>query len=190
MARPARRILFIEKAFQLKFIAKVLAVVAFGTALTGGFLYLFGNYQISRMYSTAHYNFQESWEVFRSAVIVASFLSMSLVAVLAVFFTIYDSHKIGGPLYRFRANLEQIGSGDLTLKTKLRDGDELKPFVDSMNSMTESLKTKISEIKGTHEKIRSGIIDANARQDTQNLGELRRMADELSDKLAAFKVDI
>lgn len=190
MARPARRILFIEKAFQIKFIAKVIAVVALGTALTGGFLYLFGNYQISRMYSSAHYNLQESWEVFRSAVIVASFLSMSLVAVLAVFFTIYDSHKIGGPLYRFRANLDQIGSGDLTLRTKLRDGDELKPFVDSINAMTESLKIKVNAIKESHEKMRSVIIEAKLKRDVEKLEELQRMADELSDKLAAFKVDM
>lgn len=190
MPRPVRRILFIEKAFQIRFILKVIGIIVLGTTLTGGFLYIFGNYQISRMYSSAHYNLQESWEVFRSAVIVASFLSMCLVAVLAVFFTIYDSHKIGGPLYRFRANLEQIGGGDLTLHTKLRDGDELRPFVDVMNTMTGSLRDKVHAVKESHERLRSAIIEANSRGDAARLAELQRLADEVSDRLSRFKVEI
>lgn len=190
MPRPARRVLFIEKAFQIRFILKVIGVIVLGTALTGGFLYIFGNYQISRMYSSAHYNLQESWEVFRSAVIVASFLSMSLVAVLAVIFTIYDSHKIGGPLYRFRVNLEQIGSGDLTLNTKLRDGDELRPFVEVMNQMTGSLRDKVHAVKESHEKLRSAILEANSKGDASKLAELQKMADEVADKLSRFKVDL
>ena len=190
MPRPARKILFIEKAFQIRFMLKVIAVIVLGTALTGGFLYLFGNYQISRMYNQAHYNFQESWEVFRSAVLFASFLSMSLVAVLAVFFTIYDSHKIGGPLYRFRMNLEQIGSGDLTLNTKLRDGDELRPFVESMNNMTLSLRTSLREIKAAHEELRSAIIDNQNGCDDARVAQLTALADKVSDRLNSFKVDL
>lgn len=174
----------------MRFILKVIGVVLLGTALTGGFLYVFGDYQISRMYNSAHIDLHKSWEVFSSAVLIASFLSMSLVAVLAVFFTLYDSNKIGGPLYRFRVNLEQIGSGDLTLNTKLRDGDELRPFVEVMNHMTGSLRDKVREVKESHEKLRSAIIEANSRGDTARLAELQRMADEVADKLSRFKVDL
>lgn len=189
MARPSRRIHFIEKTFQIRFIAKVLGVIALGMVLTGAFLYIFGNYQISRMYSSAHYNLQESWEVFRSAILVASFLSMSLVAVLAVFFTLYDSHKIGGPLYRFRMNLEQIGTGDLTLRTKLRDGDELRPFVDSMNTMAEGLGQKLKEVRQAHEELRSAVMEVKSKGDLSRLDELQRLADKVSDRLSTFKVD-
>lgn len=187
MARPNRRVLFIEKAFQVKFILKVLAIILAGTAMTGTFLYVFGNYQISRMYASAHFNIQESWEVYRTAVMVASVLSMSLVAVLTVFFTIYDSHKIGGPLYRFRLNLEQIGSGDLTLNTKLRDGDELKPFVDSMNDMAGSLRAKVKAARESHERLRSALLEAKG--DPAKTAELVKLADEVSDRFAVFKVD-
>ena len=182
MARRGRRILYIEKAFQLKFILKVVGIITLGTLLTGAFLYFFGNYQISRMYSSAHLDFTQSWEVFRQAVLVASFFSMSLVAVLAVIFTLYDSHKIGGPLYRFRMNLEQIGDGDLTLHTRLRDRDELKPVVESMNKMTESLRTKVEEAKAAHDALKTAIDNGGDEH------ELKLLSEELSGKLARFKV--
>jgi methyl-accepting chemotaxis protein len=181
--------MFIEKAFQLRFMLKVIGVIALGTALTGGFLYLFGNYQISRMYSSAHFDIKESWEVFRSAVLLASLVSMTLVAILSVFFTLYDSHKIGGPLYRFRMNLEQIGRGDLTLLTSLRDGDELRPFVESMNLMTGGLRTKLISTMTAHEKLRSLLAQAKASGKTPDAVELSRLADEVSDQFAKFKVD-
>ena len=190
MPAPKRRILFIEKTFQIRFILKVLGVIAMGTALTGGFLYLFGNYQISRMYTSAHYDLQESWDVFSQAVLVASFVSMTLVAVLAVFFTLYDSHKIGGPLYRFRKNLEDIGAGDLTLTTRLRDGDELRPFVDSMNDMTASLRTKVMAVRQAHAELDAALGEAEAAPaDAARLAKVRRASDALGETFHALKVD-
>jgi methyl-accepting chemotaxis protein len=193
MGAPKRRILFIEKAFQIRFMLKVIGVIVLGTALTGGFLYLFGNYQISRMYTSAHYDLKESWEVFSQAVLVASFLSMTLVAVLAVFFTLYDSHKIGGPLYRFRQNLHDIGGGNLTLHTKLRDGDELRPFVDTMNEMTLSLRAKVVAIRDGHAELLQALAQAEAKAaekgDAASLAAVRRAADAMGEKFGALKVD-
>ncbi len=176
-----RRTLFIEKTFQIKFLLKVLCVIAVGMAVTGSFIYLFGNYQINRMYSAAHFDLKESWEVYRTAVLWASFVSMTLVAGLAVMFTLYDSHKIGGPLYRFSKNMEQIGSGDLTLHTSLRDGDELKPFVDSMNKMTLGLREKIDAISEARSQVGRASQSGNA-------AELSSALNALEEKISVFKV--
>ena len=189
MAGRKRKILYIEKAFQLKLILKVLGTIALGMTLTATCLYLFGNYQIDRLYSSAHFDIRESWEVYQSAVLVASFFSMTLVAILAVAFALRDSHKIGGPLHRFRLNLEQIGDGDLTLVTSLRGGDELRPFVESMNYMTEGVRVKVAEARDAQlalaaelEKIKSG-----GAPDAQKLAELDNLAQVVAQKFAVLK---
>lgn len=144
---PKRRILFIEKAFQFRFIAKMTALIVAGTAMTGGLLYLLADQEFGRAFYSAHYQARSSWELLLPAILVSSFASMGVVAALAVILTLYDSHRIGGPLYRFRMNLKAVGEGDLTLVTRLREGDELQPLTEAMNEMTRGLREKILAIQ-------------------------------------------
>lgn len=152
-----RRILFIERAFQLRFIAKVTAVVAAGTALTGGLLYFLADREFGRAFYSAHYQARSSWELLLPAVLVSSFVAMCLVAGLAVLLTLYDSHRIGGPLYRFRANLRAIGQGNLCLVTRLREGDELQAFTEAMNEMTRGLRSRMLEVHRQEDRLRGAL---------------------------------
>jgi nitrogen fixation/metabolism regulation signal transduction histidine kinase len=183
MISMARRKLLIEKDFQIKFILKVLAVVVVGTALTGIFLYKFGNYQFDRTYYLAHQDVRESWEVFWEAVLGASLASLTLVAAPIIFFTLYESHRIVGPLYRVRVNLDKISGGDLTLETKLRKDDEFLVFNDVMNNLTHSLRDKVAGIKEAKESLRleleSGQIDRTRLQES---------LDALDEKISAFRI--
>jgi methyl-accepting chemotaxis protein len=191
---PKRRILFIEKAFQLRFIAKVTAVVVLGTVMTGGLLYLLADKEFGRAFYSAHYQARSSWELLLPAVLAASFVSMCIVAVVAVVLTLYDSHRIGGPMYRFRANLEAIAGGDLTLVTHLRDGDELRALTESMNGMTRSLRDKVlavaaveGELDAALETVRQAGRAGDAVGEAQ-LSPLVRCREQLAAALGAFRV--
>jgi len=191
---PARRILLIERAFQVKFIAKVTAVVVLGTILTGGLLYLLADKEFGRAFYSAHYHARSSWELLLPSVLMSSFASMCCVAGIAVFLTLYDSHRIGGPLYRFRANLEKVARGDLTLLTRLREGDELQSLTEAMNEMTQSLATKVQSIRAAEVDLGralSGVQDSVERGDETAQGrwrEVSRARTQLQEALAAFRV--
>lgn len=184
---PKRRILFIEKAFQFRFIAKMTAVVAVGTASTGGLLYVFADREFGRAFYSAHYQARSSWELLLPAVLAASFLAMCLVAGLAVLVTLYDSHRIGGPLYRFRANLKAVGEGNLTLVTRLREKDELKSLTEAMNEMTGGLRDKVLEVRAAaaavHALARNGSLDGPTGD------RLRAADDRLQQALGVFRVE-
>jgi methyl-accepting chemotaxis protein len=167
---PKRRTLFIERAFQLRFVAKMTLVIVLGTVLTGGILYLLADREFGRAFYSAHYQARSSWELLLPAVLVASFVAMCLVAAVAVVLTLYDSHRIGGPLYRFKANLKAIGSGDLTLRTRLRERDELQSLTEAMNEMTQSLGDKIRQLKSVDEALRTLL--GEARGDLEAKGAL------------------
>ncbi|HSH71267.1 MAG TPA: methyl-accepting chemotaxis protein [Deferrisomatales bacterium] len=191
---PQRRILFIEKAFQLRFIAKVTAVVVLGTALTGGLLYLLADKEFGRAFYSAHYQARSSWELLLPAVLAASFLSMCIVAMVAVVLTLYDSHRIGGPMYRFRANLETIAGGDLTLVTHLRDGDELRALTEAMNGMTQSLRDKVLVAGAATRELGAALeaaqqaCQAGDPVEAEHLSRLARCREELAAALGAFRV--
>ncbi|MDF1554045.1 MAG: methyl-accepting chemotaxis protein [Deferrisomatales bacterium] len=191
---PKRRILFIEKAFQLRFIAKVTAVVVLGTALTGGLLYLLADKEFGRAFYSAHYQARSSWELLLPAVLAASFVSMCIVAMVAVVLTLYDSHRIGGPMYRFRANLETIAGGDLTLVTHLRDGDELRALTEAMNGMTRSLRDKVAAAGAVARELGAALEAAQQTSQagdpvgSEHLSRLARCREELVEALGAFRV--
>lgn len=181
---PARRIVFIERAFQLRFIGKVTAVILLGTALTGGLLYLLADKEFGRAFYSAHYQARSSWELLLPAVLVSSFVSMCLVALLAIFLTMYDSHRIGGPLYRFKANLERLGSGDLTLVTRLREHDELQSLTEAMNGATRALAEKVRAVLDAEAEVRAAAGGPEGAPPEA----LARSLDRLREALGAFRV--
>ena len=61
--------------------------------------------------------------------------------------TIFISHKVAGPLYRFRKTLEEITQGNLTTRCQLRKFDEAKPLARDFNQTLSYLDTSLSEIK-------------------------------------------
>lgn len=93
-----------------------------------------------------------------------------LLFVLLALGTIFLSHKIAGPLYRFETVLHQIALGDLSVRCHLRKFDEAKSVAQSFNRTLESLDDKISELKK--------IVRENER-DPSHL--LPRLKEKLSD---------
>ncbi len=152
---PKRRIMLVEKPFQLRFVLKMTGLAVLGTGLTAGLLFLLADREFGRVFFSAHYQARSAWEVLLPAVLTSAFAGMLLVAALAAVLTLYDSHRIGGPLYRFRANLLAVGRGDLTLVTRLREGDELQSLTGAMNDMTQSLRAKVEAIRDAASELES-----------------------------------
>ncbi|MHB8767167.1 MAG: hypothetical protein ACYDA8_22890, partial [Deferrisomatales bacterium] len=172
----------------------VTAVIVLGTALTGLLLYLLAEQEFGRAFYSAHYQARSSWELLLPAVLASSFLSMCLVAVVAVVLTLYDSHRIGGPLYRFRANLEAIGNGDLTLVTHLREGDELQSFTEAMNGMTQGLRSRAVQAREADEALRRvlaearGALEAGRPLGAPDLARVEAAEEALRQALGQFRV--
>ncbi len=152
---PKRRIMLVEKPFQLRFVLKMTGLAVLGTGLTAGLLFVLADREFGRVFFSAHYQARSAWEVLLPAVLTSAFAGMLLVAALAAVLTLYDSHRIGGPLYRFRANLMAVGRGDLTLVTRLREGDELQSLTGAMNDMTQSLRAKVEAIRDAASELES-----------------------------------
>lgn len=70
-------------------------------------------------------------------------IAILLILIHSVFF----SHRIAGPLYRFRNVFKAIGQGDLMVQTKIRDHDYLQQEAESLEDMVGELRAKFAEIK-------------------------------------------
>jgi methyl-accepting chemotaxis protein len=60
------------------------------------------------------------------------------------------SHRIAGPLYRFRATFKQVAQGDLSSVTRIRKGDFLLNEQAKIEEMIEALRSRLHQIKDEH----------------------------------------
>lgn len=66
-------------------------------------------------------------------------------AILVPFFA-WDAmrftHRVAGPIYRFRQTLQAIAAGEPVRQVKLRNGDHLNEVADDINEMLEALEER------------------------------------------------
>jgi methyl-accepting chemotaxis protein len=75
--------------------------------------------------------------------------------------TIFLSHKIAGPLYRFDQCFKDLSQGDLTTRARLRKNDEAIWLSKSFNQMTESLDSRVSTLKNAANEVARQLPNSN-----------------------------
>lgn len=74
-------------------------------------------------------------------------IKLLLLLALVALGSLFISHKVAGPLYRFEHILRQINQGDLAVRCQLRKFDEAKSVAHSFNLTLEFLDSRVSRLK-------------------------------------------
>ena len=67
-------------------------------------------------------------------------VTVLLLVPLTLIVGISSSHKVVGPLYRFRQYLTKLRAGEKPEPCKIREDDELQDFCELLNAVTEPLR--------------------------------------------------
>jgi len=189
--RIRRHIYFIEKSFQAKFIMKFCGLIALGGILTIGLLYLWATGATtvsivnSRVVVTTAANF--ILPLLIQTVIIVTII----VAIAAVAVTLFVSHKIAGPLYRFKRIMEALGEGDFLNQVKIRSSDQFQDLARIFDNMIAKNRAKIKALKADlsifNEKL--GNISENEISENKRayLSELKRISSEIDRLMSYFK---
>ncbi|HNW39617.1 MAG TPA: hypothetical protein PKI44_04250 [Candidatus Omnitrophota bacterium] len=142
-----RKVYLIDKEFQNKFILKfclLILLVGFTTIAT---LYLLA----MRSTTVAIVNSRVticSTADFLLPMLIQTVIVIVIISGIATFFvTLLFSHKIAGPLYRFKKAIESIKEGNLNSNFHLRDYDQLHSISDEMNAMIDKTRQQVDLIK-------------------------------------------
>lgn len=185
MVENKRRIYFIEKKFQAQFIIKFCLLVILGSIITVSLLYFmtsrttivsFENTK-AVVKSTADYIFP----ILAQTVIVVTIL----IAIFTIMLTLFISHKIGGPLYRFKKEFKIIEDGDLSSDFRIREKDQLQDLAGALNKMKLKLRDFITEFKSDIQELESTIATLELNQ--EQLKALEDKVKKIKDKLKHFK---
>jgi len=109
--------------------------------------------------------------------------------------SLFISHKIAGPLYRFNLIFAAIKKGIVPIPIRLRKGDYLYDVMENINEMLERLRDKLTELQEAQANVNRSITKCKDTashgsmddlvKDLEDLGEQGK---KLEEKIGYFKV--
>jgi methyl-accepting chemotaxis protein len=176
-----RRTIFIDKAFQGRFILKMFLLILLSGFCSALLIYWLTGGDLQAQSYTAHTNIMTSLEHLGISILIGNLLAMLIAGSLVVVVALYASHKIAGPLYRFEKLCEQIGDGQLESIPSLREHDQLQELGKAFAEMASKLRYRkskrillINELANQLEQLRKEPSVAN-----QYAGQLEKMQQTL-----------
>jgi len=120
--------------------------------------------------------------------VIETLLLVSLFSAAAVLMlTLFISHKISGPLYRFRREIEALRGGDFTRNFNIRGGDQFKHLSQSLSEMCGSLRYKCAALKDKTSTLRGYLEKRDFCVSGDEKEQLTGLLEEISGILKSFK---
>ena len=177
-----RRQYFIKKEFQVKFVLKFCLLIVFGTIISTGLLFLFSQDTLTSSFQQSRLVIKSTGLAILPSVLYTNLITLGLIAIATIIVTLFVSHKIAGPMFRFEKDLENIGKGDLTNKVTLRKKDQMTDMADSLNAMTAGLHKKVLGVQTELANILKAF-EQNASEDL--IGQLKQLHQKIE---STFKI--
>lgn len=110
--------------------------------------------------------------------------------VLLAIHSLFVSHRIAGPLFRFRSTFKAVAGGDLSVRANLRKRDYLGKESEVLNEMIASLQARI---KGLEDHYTQMWAVASALQESIDSGsaeDMKQNAEHLRIQMEQFKMSV
>lgn len=152
-----RRYFFIDKNFQTKFILKFCAIVIVSSLLIAGLLLFLSRDSTTVTIENTNVLVKKTADfilpmLIQTIVVVLAFSSIAVIIV-----TLFTSHKISGPLYRLKREVEALSKGDFKRNFNIRGNDQLQEFSQALKEMCDSLTDRQLRWKEKQSKLREYI---------------------------------
>lgn len=113
---------------------------------------------------------------------------IGLVIILFGVLSIFITHKLVGPVFVFERMTRNIAAGDLTVRAKLRRGDDLRDLEKNFNQMADNLESLLIKLEEEHKKLSSYVSKLRREVEAREISEQTII--ELTKKIDIDKEDI
>ena len=157
MPRPIlrRRKYIIEKGLQFRYIGLVFALALIASIVTGWTVFATGWHYLGEKLASVYPQGRLVYvlKVTNLALVRNLLLISPLIFILGLLF----SHRIAGPVYRISKTVGDISKGNLGLRIRLREGDELVDLADMINNLTDNFNNTVISDKDIAIKIEKDL---------------------------------
>lgn len=110
--------------------------------------------------------------------------------ILIILHNILLTHRIAGPLFRFRPYLEAVGKGDLSSPIRFRKRDHLQKEAEVASQMVESLREKIMKVEREFEEVNGTWNELRSTLATGKTDELRNRIRAMGSQLEGCQASL
>lgn len=196
MASHKRRHFFINKDFQGRYIFSAFISVVVGSILFALLFGFFSSNTLSIVYENYHLKLGTTPSLLLDKIFSTQWLFIILGGIAMAILSLFLSHRVAGPFFRFESALDKIIEKDLSEGIRLRRKDEGKILGEKINRFSEMLSDDLLQVQEAAVKIRR-CCDAVESFDYQKgshdvlkaeLQNIRRYNEKTLDILSMYKL--
>jgi methyl-accepting chemotaxis protein len=185
-----RRTYFIEKKFQADFIIRFCLLVVGGGLLTTALVYIFSSRAASVSIVNSRVVVRSTADFILPVLVQNVAVTMIVVGLATIAVTLLYSHRIAGPLYRFKKVLEAMGEGDYSAAFKIRNLDQLKILAGALNDAVVNNRARIRAAKDCLKALEGrldALVASSPEPEKGRAAEIKALFLEAKEKLDHFK---
>jgi len=186
-----RKNYFIEKSFQARFILRFCALVALGGLLIVILLYLFGRFSTTVSIINSRVVVRSTSDFLLPILIQTIAIVFVLIGLATIAITLFVSHMIAGPLFRFKKVLKSLEDGDFSSEFRIRNTDQLQDMASALNAMINKNRAELIKMKLDFTLLKENlekISQEDLREDKRGiLVEAKKITGQLNNMLNHYK---
>ena len=164
MEKYRRRNYFIDKSFQTKFILKFCLIVILSSITIAILLFILSRNFTTVAIENAHVIVKGTSSFLAPIIIETLSLVTVFSAICVIILTLFVSHKIAGPLYRLKKEIDEMKNGNMNLDFRTRKADQLQELANSLADMSKSLMGKHAALKVKLKELKDCAANAGDRK--------------------------
>ncbi len=185
-----RRNYFIDKNFQFKFIIKFCTLIMIASLMTGFLIYYFNQKSTTVAFENLKVVVKSTSSFILPIMLQILVIVTLLVSIGTIFVALFTSHKIAGPLYRLKADLEKIKNGDFSTPIRIRTKDQLQKIVSEFDDMRLGFKSSIGSLRENWASIKTTLLKlASEIKEEEEKKRFQDNIDKIDSELARFKIE-
>lgn len=149
-----RRNYFINKEFQGRAIFQYFLLIIAGSVLFALVFSIFSSNTISIVYENYNLNIGTTPGILLEKLFSAQWFVIVFAGALIILFTLFLTHRVAGPFYRFEKSLDTMLQGDIRGSIHLRKKDEGKLVAQRLNEFNHMIAGRLTEIEALNREIR------------------------------------
>jgi methyl-accepting chemotaxis protein len=184
MNRILRKQYIVNKDFQARLTMIIILLVIIVANIMGGLVYFMLNTDTGLAGMVSVLNVSSTEKLLFPAILTAEIISILIVALISLFV----SHRMAGPVYRFERVIEDMRDGNLDFTFKIREKDEFKELADSLGELISEYNQVIGQTKKSTKYLEETLKELNRavqdkkRSKSDNSVKLSALAEKIENQ--------
>ena len=183
--RFRRRNYFINREYQGRTIFHYFLLILAGSILFSLVFSLVSSNTISIVYENYHLKLGTTPGILLDKIFSAQWFFIVVCGAAVVLITLFLTHRVAGPFYRFEKSLDAMIEKDISLNIHLRKKDEGKGVAERLNRFNQMLSDHLSAVEGLNNEIMEHAAGKTAANEA-DLEKIREKSRQINGLIREF----